>query len=90
VVAPLVEIVVDGRRVHVREGAMLAAALHSLGVTAYRTSVTGEPRGPVCGMGICFECRVTINGAPHQRSCLVPCESGMIVETASGRGDGDD
>lgn len=82
---PLVEIVVDGQRFRVREGAMLAAALYSIGVTAFRSSVRGEPRGPICGMGICFECRVTINGVPHQRACLVPCVAGMIVETASRR-----
>jgi len=82
----LVEIVVDGQRVQVREGAMLAAALYSIGVRASRTSVSGEPRGPICGMGVCFECRVTINGVPHQRSCLVPCTAGMIVETGSRRG----
>ncbi len=34
-----------------------------------RRSATGEPRGPLCGMGTCFECRVTIDGVPHRRSC---------------------
>jgi sarcosine oxidase subunit alpha len=37
-------------------------------------------------MGICFECRVSVNGRPHQRSCLVPVAAGMVVETgAKGR-----
>ena len=44
-------------------------------------AVHGEPRAPVCGMGTCFECRVTIGGRQHQRSCLIPCAPGMIVET---------
>jgi predicted molibdopterin-dependent oxidoreductase YjgC len=79
-----VEITVDGRRLMVPAGAPLAAALISAGVTAFRTSVRGEPRGPICGMGICFECRVTIDGRPHQRSCLVPCVAGMVVETGDG------
>ena len=77
----LVEIVVDGRRVMVPEGASLAAALLSLGITRFRTSVSGEPRTPLCGMGSCFECLVRVNGASHQRSCLVPCAAGLIVET---------
>jgi sarcosine oxidase subunit alpha len=54
-------------------------------MAAFRTSVTGEPRGPVCGMGICFECRVTVNDAPHQRACLIQCETGMRVDTGAHR-----
>ncbi len=80
-----VEVIVDGRRIIVAAGTMLAAALMNADVDAFRTSVTGQPRAPICGMGSCFECRVTVNGTPHQRSCLVPCEDGMIVETVHGR-----
>ena len=61
------------------------AALIDAGVTAFRVSVSGAPRAPICGMGSCFECRVTVDGRPHQRSCLIPCRDGMIVETGSGR-----
>jgi sarcosine oxidase subunit alpha len=43
--------------------------------------VLGESRGPLCGMGICMECRVTINGQPHCRSCQTLCEEGMEVRT---------
>lgn len=77
-----VEIVVDGRRIRVSAGMTLAAALVDAGVTAFRVSVSGAPRAPICGMGSCFECRVTVDGRPHQRSCLIPCRDGMIVETA--------
>lgn len=83
--AEIVEIVVDGERLRVSEGMTLASALVDAGVTAFRSSVNGAPRAPICGMGSCFECRVTVNGRPHQRSCLIPCTEGMIVETASGR-----
>jgi sarcosine oxidase subunit alpha len=81
-----VEIVVDGQRLRVSEGMTLAAALMDAGVSAFRISVTGTPRAPICGMGSCFECRVTVNGRPHQRSCLVPCSEGMLVDTGTGRG----
>ncbi|PYV64306.1 MAG: hypothetical protein DMG95_04730, partial [Acidobacteria bacterium] len=47
-----------------------------------RTSVSGEPRGPLCGMGICFECRVKIDGHRHQRSCQILCSEGMQVSTS--------
>ncbi len=79
--AALIEIVIDGERHQVVEGMPLAAALLRLGVTTFRTSVQGEPRAPVCGMGTCFECRVTVAGRAHQRSCLIPCSAGLIVET---------
>jgi sarcosine oxidase subunit alpha len=65
----------------------LAAALMDAGIAAFRTSVTGTPRAPICGMGSCFECRVTVNGRPHQRSCLIPCSEGLVVETGTAGGD---
>lgn len=79
--AALIEITVDGERHQVPEGTPLAAALLRLGVTAFRISVHGEQRAPVCGMGSCFECRVTVGGRPHQRSCLIPCTAGLVVHT---------
>ncbi len=59
----------------------IAAALWNAGIRKFRRSVTGEPRGPLCAMGICFECRVTIDGAVHRRSCLEPCRPGLEVKT---------
>ena len=71
---------VNGLSVPVPKGATVAVALMLAGKPC-RTSVTGEPRGPLCGMGICFECRVTINGTPHCRSCQILCEPGMEVNS---------
>ena len=76
-----VEILVNGRALQVSAEASLAAALLDAGVTAFRRSVHGEPRAPLCGMGICHECRVTIDGVPHRRSCLEPIVAGMEVWT---------
>jgi len=75
-----VTLTVNGSTVSVPSGATVAAAV-SIAGQACRISVTGEPRGPLCGMGICFECRVEINGKPHCRSCQILCESGMKVKT---------
>jgi len=75
-----VTVTVNGAPVSVPSGATVAVAL-TLAGQACRTSVTGEPRGPLCGMGICFECRVAINGRPHCRSCQILCEPGMEVRT---------
>jgi sarcosine oxidase subunit alpha len=76
---------VNGRAVSVAEGTSVAAAVVIAGVTAFRWSVTGEPRGPLCGMGICFECRATVDGVPHRRTCQVRVREGMEVVT-DGRG----
>jgi sarcosine oxidase subunit alpha len=59
---------------------MVSAALLKAGV-ACRRSVTGEPRTALCGMGICFECRATVNGAAHRRTCQLICREGMVVES---------
>lgn len=77
----MVEITVDGGAVRVERGTTLAALLMTWGVTRFRTSIGGEPRGPLCGMGTCHECRVTVNGQPHRRACLIACEDHMVVET---------
>lgn len=77
----IVTIVVDGVTLDVPEGVSVAAALLSTGVRAFRRSVSGEPRAPLCGMGICHECHVAIDGVAHQRSCLVRVVHGMRVST---------
>ncbi len=73
-------VTVDGARVSVPAGATVAVAMMLAGKPC-RTSVTGEPRGPLCGMGICFECRAVVNGVPHSRSCQIACEPEMEVKT---------
>jgi predicted molibdopterin-dependent oxidoreductase YjgC len=76
-----VKISVNGADVIVSDGTSVAAAILSAGVVRFRRSVTGEPRSALCGMGICLECRVTIDGKAHARSCQIICNNGMIVRT---------
>lgn len=76
-----VTLIVNGDSVTMPEGSMVAAAIVKTGVSAFHRSATGEFRGPLCGMGICFECRVTINGEDHCRSCQTVCQNGMDVRT---------
>jgi sarcosine oxidase subunit alpha len=73
-------VMVNGSPVSVPSGTTVAVAVVMAG-QACRTGVTGEPRGPLCGMGICFECRVAIDGKPHCRSCQILCQPGMQVRT---------
>ena len=77
----MITLTIDKRQITVEDGTSVAAALLASGETAFRTSVTGEPRGPVCGMGVCFECRVTINSIKHQRSCIIIAREEMEVVT---------
>jgi D-hydroxyproline dehydrogenase subunit gamma len=80
-----IQIRIDGLTVFVPAGTTVAAAVMGSGVSSFRISVTGEPRGPLCGIGICFECRLTIDGVPHSRSCQTPCAEGMEVRTDAPR-----
>jgi predicted molibdopterin-dependent oxidoreductase YjgC len=80
-----IQIRVNGRTVRVSAGTTVAAAVIAAGESAFRRSVTGEPRGPLCGMGICFECRLTIDGVAHSRSCQTLCVDGMEVWTDAQR-----
>jgi aerobic-type carbon monoxide dehydrogenase small subunit (CoxS/CutS family) len=75
-----VTVTLNGAPVVVPSEATVAVAIVMAG-QACRRSVSGEPRGPLCGMGICFECCVTIDGNPHVRSCQVLCEQGMDIAT---------
>lgn len=79
--ADRIQIRVDGAPIEVEEGVTVAAALANAGIVAVRRSVGGEARGPLCGMGICYECRVTIDGEPHRRACMEVCRRGMEVTT---------
>ena len=76
-----VTVVVNGELVVMPTGSMVSAAILKSGVTAFRRSVSGEPRGPLCGMGICFECGVTIDFEPHCKSCQTICLNGMDIRT---------
>jgi sarcosine oxidase subunit alpha len=64
----------------VKSGSVVSAALLSAGIPC-RRSISGQPRAALCGMGICFECRATVDGVPHRRTCQLLCRSGMVVET---------
>ena len=75
-----ITISVNGKSVDVPLGATVAVAIAIAGAHC-RKSVTGEPRGVLCAMGICFECRAQIDGVPQQQSCQLLCSAGMQVST---------
>jgi aerobic-type carbon monoxide dehydrogenase small subunit (CoxS/CutS family) len=77
-----VSIEVNGKKLRVRVGTSAAAALFQVGEFSFRASSSGEPRAALCGMGICFECRVTIDGQANCRSCQILVRDGMAIRTA--------
>lgn len=76
---PLIAIVVDGRFFSVPAGITVAAALAYTERQTTRRSVSGEWRTPFCGMGICQECRVTIDGL-RRPACQTLCRENMHIE----------
>ena len=64
-------------------GQSVAAALISVeNRELRRTRFENEPRSIFCGIGICYDCVVVINGVANQRSCLVEAKEGMKVVSA--------
>jgi len=70
---------VDGEAVPACDGQTVAAALLASGRTVFRRTATGAPRGVFCGMGVCFDCLVTVDGQADRRACITPARPGMRV-----------
>jgi D-hydroxyproline dehydrogenase subunit gamma len=80
-----VSLSVNGRPVRAAKGDMVATALLLAGISHFRTTAKSAlPRGVFCGMGVCFECLVTIDGIGNRQACMVSVQDGMIIETGSG------
>jgi len=82
-VTPNVTVNVNGVPYPVPADVTVAAALLNIGVTTFRRDLDGLARGPVCGMGTCFECRVVVDGVANVRACLAPVRDGMSIETSA-------
>jgi hypothetical protein len=80
----------DGEPVSAEPGQSIGAALIAGGRRSWRTTRHGgAPRGVFCGIGICFDCLVTVNGEPNQRACLAEAVAGDVVTTQEGSGHAD-
>lgn len=78
----------DGVEIPFVPGQSIAAALLGAGQrVTRRTRIGTQPRGLFCGIGVCFDCLVTVNGRPNIRSCLEPARAGGLVETQEGTGE---
>ena len=76
------KVTIDGRPVDVTPGTLVAAAIE-LAVPGHgaRVSPAGLRRQPLCGMGVCGECRVEVDGQAHRLGCQTLCAPGMEIRT---------
>jgi predicted molibdopterin-dependent oxidoreductase YjgC len=81
-----VTLTLDGRVVTGYEGETVAALLLAEGEISTRTTVGGSPRGVYCGMGVCFDCLVVVDGVPNTRACVTWVREGMQVSRQQGFG----
>ena len=71
----------EGMKLDVEKGQTVASALLVGGNMVFRSSVvSGQPRGPYCMMGVCFECLIEIDGIPNQRACMIPVREAMEIK----------
>ncbi len=76
------KVLVDGRALEVTAGTLVAAAIELAAPgRGARVSPAGERRQPLCGMGVCGECRVTVDGRAHRLGCQTWCADGMEILT---------
>ncbi|SFP67763.1 (2Fe-2S)-binding protein [Actinomadura madurae] len=82
--ADTVPVTIDGDVHRARTGDTVAATLLRRPVRAWRRTNGGDLRGLFCGIGVCFDCTLTVDGEPHVRACLTPVRAGMVIETHGG------
>ncbi len=76
-----IKIFVNGKACAAYEGETVHAALLAAGYRVLRkTPKAHQPRGIFCGMGVCYDCLVTISGTPNQRACMTRVEERMEIE----------
>ena len=76
------KITIDGRAIDVAAGTLVAAAIElAWPGRGARVPPSGARRQPLCGMGVCGECRVTVDGRAHRLGCQTPCVPGMEIRT---------
>lgn len=78
---PKITFTVDGDLIVGIEGDTIASALYACGKRVWRRSRAGDPRGLLCGIGICFDCLVKVDGVWNVRACQTEIHEGMHVET---------
>jgi aerobic-type carbon monoxide dehydrogenase small subunit (CoxS/CutS family) len=80
-----IEFTFDGEKIDALTGQSVAAALLAANQrTLRKTRFNNNDRGVFCGIGVCFDCLVVIDGITNQRACLIEAKPGMKVQTQVG------
>ncbi len=75
----------EGQAMSAYPGETIGAALMAAGILTFRTTRRqGRPRGLFCGIGLCFDCLVIVDGIPNQQACLVAVKPDMLVQVQTG------
>lgn len=75
-------ITVDGEPAAAYPGETVATVLLAAGRRIFRRTAHAAPRGLFCGMGVCYDCLVTVDGQPDVRACMTTVQPGMVIETS--------
>lgn len=79
-----IEVTIDGQKTYAFEGELVSTILLAEGISSFaRKETTGRPSGFYCGMGVCYECLVTIDGVGNIRACQTLAADQMVIETAN-------
>lgn len=80
----------DGQPVDFQPGQTIGGALMAAGIVSWRsTRIEGRPRGLFCGIGVCFDCLLTVDDHPNQRACLTIARGRMQISSQEGTGQHD-
>lgn len=78
-----IELTINGQKALAYEGELVSTVLQAEGITIFaRKQTTGRPSGVYCGMGVCYDCLVTIDGINNIRACQTFASDKMAIETA--------
>lgn len=76
-----IEFTLDNKTILATEGQTIAEAMMAAGHKTLRISKEGTHQGVFCGMGVCFGCRMIVDGIPNIRTCVTPVTLGCSVQT---------
>lgn len=77
----------EGEQMRAEDGQTIAAALMAEGIASWRTTrFSGSPRGILCGIGVCYDCLLTLNSEPNVRACVTQVQPGDDVRRQDGVG----
>ncbi len=82
---PAIAVTLDGHRVEAHLGETVAAVLLANGLRIFSRDADGRPHGLFCGIGLCYECAVMVDGIANIRACVTPVVNGMVIETGAAK-----